>query len=296
LNKYDLATVITGDRLDALARFLGVHAMTSAAVALAAAFAAVALGIIAFHAAALPLWNAANRWRSSGRKEPAAVGYLGLHLTIGLGLALLSIHLFGELGEGIVEQDNLTRFDVAFARSLHENATLPKLIAFRTIALLANVWTLGVLCILVAGILIWRRHLLRAVAWVIALVGGGLLNTLLKNAFHRLRPALPNPFVTERGWSFPSGHAMSSLIAYGMLAYLLTTALESKTAKRLVIGISIVLVVLIGFSRLYLTVHYFSDVVAGYAAGAFWLLVCISGTEVARRQRFSGRLAAGWLA
>ena len=93
------------------------------------------------------------------------------------------------------------------------------------------------------------------------------------------------PLLTARGWSFPSGHAMGSLVAYGMLAYLLLRETHLGRHQRMLVIISAaLLVLLIGLSRLYLGVHYFSDVIGGYAAGVVWLAACISGLEIVRRR------------
>jgi undecaprenyl-diphosphatase len=83
---------------------------------------------------------------------------------------------------------------------------------------------------------------------------------------------------------------MGSFVGYGMLAYLLITFWATRNSTRVFIAVAALLLVLaVGFSRLYLGLHYFSDVVGGYAAGGVWLVACISGIEVARRQpRLSG--------
>ena len=79
---------------------------------------------------------------------------------------------------------------------------------------------------------------------------------------------------------------MESLIGYGMLAYLLLVLLpEARARSPLVVGAAAVLILAIGFTRLYLGVHYFSDVAGGYAAGVIWLSACISGLEITRRWR-----------
>jgi membrane-associated phospholipid phosphatase len=89
--------------------------------------------------------------------------------------------------------------------------------------------------------------------------------------------------VVETSYSFPSGHAMESFVAYGMLAYLAVLWLRTWEARVAVICGAALLVVLIGFSRMYLGVHYFSDVIAGYAAGGVWLSALITGAETMRR-------------
>jgi undecaprenyl-diphosphatase len=119
---------------------------------------------------------------------------------------------------------------------------------------------------------------------VAAFLGGGLLDGVLKQIFRRPRPAWDAPIAVSGGFSFPSGHAMVSLVAYGMLAYLVWLQLEHQRARVALVGCTLVLVLLIGLSRMYLGVHYFSDVIAGYAAGAVWLAACITGLEVVRRR------------
>ena len=114
--------------------------------------------------------------------------------------------------------------------------------------------------------------------------GSALLDWLLKDLFRRPRPHFAHPLVVETSYSFPSGHAMESFVVYGMLAYFAVLTLRSWRARTaVVIGVAL-LVILIGFSRMYLGVHYFSDVIGGYAAGVVWLAACISGLEVVRRR------------
>ena len=131
---------------------------------------------------------------------------------------------------------------------------------------------LAVLVVLLIG----RRWLI-VVGWVVALGGGGLLNVVLKAQFHRVRPMFTNPWLTETGWSFPNGFA-GGLRDAGLPPH-------RRLALRfrwIVAALSAGLVLVIGFSRIYLGVHFFSDVVAGYAAATMWLSICISGCEVAR--------------
>lgn len=129
-----------------------------------------------------------------------------------------------------------------------------------------------------------RREWILLGGWLAAFAGGGLLDAVLKLVIRRPRPPYAAAFLHHYSWSFPSGHAMESLIGYGMLAYLLIVMIPGTPARRLGIVLCTSLLVLaIGWSRLYLGVHYFSDVVGGYAAGVLWLSACISGLEVSRR-------------
>jgi membrane-associated phospholipid phosphatase len=148
----------------------------------------------------------------------AAGEYLGLHLTLGLGLSLGALWLFGGVAEDVIHHDPLTQFDLALAEKLHAHAGAIGVRAATAISLLGSagiitIWSLGLGILLLAH---GRRLLLGG--WIAALAGGGLLDGVLKRVFHRPRPSWNAPLVTAHGWSFPSGHAMGSLIAYGMLA------------------------------------------------------------------------------
>jgi membrane-associated phospholipid phosphatase len=96
----------------------------------------------------------------------------------------------------------------------------------------------------------------------------------LKAAFERPRPAFSDPIATASGFSFPSGHAMVSLTVYGALAFVIVATTKSRRARVLVLATAAALVLAIGFSRLYLGVHYVSDVLAAYGAGIAWLMLC----------------------
>lgn len=138
-----------------------------------------------------------------------------------------------------------------------------------------------------------RREWILLGGWLAAFAGGGLLDAVLKLVIRRPRPPYAAAFLQHYSWSFPSGHAMASLIGYGMLAYVLGVLwIHRRSAQISVVLGAALVIVAIGFSRLYLGVHYFSDVVGGYAAGLLWLSACISGLEVARRWHAGARPAA----
>jgi len=137
-----------------------------------------------------------------------------------------------------------------------------------------------------ALLLLVRRQWLVLSAWVGAFGGAGLLTLVLKNLIQRPRPVEATTFLYGMSFSFPSGHALGSLVGYGMLAYLIGSNSIESARGRVRLGIATaVLVLAIGISRLYLGVHYFSDIVAGYAVGVLWLSVCISGLQLAQRRR-----------
>jgi membrane protein DedA with SNARE-associated domain/membrane-associated phospholipid phosphatase len=213
----------------------------------------------------------------------AAGEYLGLHLTIGLLLSLGALWLFGGISEDVVHHDPITQVDLTIANAFYRHATptgvaIAKGLSFLGSPAFVAAWGLGLIIVLLV-----RRRPLLAGGWVAAVAGGGLLDLALKRVFHRTRPTWDLPLLTARGWSFPSGHAMGSLIAYGILAYLLVRDAKGRRPRMAIVVGAVLLVLLIGLSRIYLGVHYFSDVLGGYAAGVVWLAACITGLEVARR-------------
>jgi undecaprenyl-diphosphatase len=214
----------------------------------------------------------------------AATEYLGLHLTVGLGLSLGALWLFGGISEDIVHHDPLTQFDLAIAHAFYRHASPTGVAIAKAVSLLGSPAFVAAWGLMLVALLLVRRQYMLLGGWIAALAGGGLLDVALKRVFHRARPTWDVPLLTARGWSFPSGHAMGSLVAYGMLAYLLVRETHRHQQRLAVIACATVLILLIGLSRMYLGVHYFSDVIGGYAAGVVWLGACISGLEVVRRK------------
>ncbi len=217
--------------------------------------------------------------------------YLGLHLTLGFVVSVAALWLFGGVTEDVVHHDPLTAVDLQVAAWLRAGAgSLGDRVAF-DVTMLGSPVGLAVITTLVAAFLAYRRHGIMLSGWIAANAGGGALELVLKHVVHRPRPVGAEVFLFGPSFSFPSGHAMGSLICYGMLAYLLIgywpPARRHRTA---IIVAASLLVLMIGFSRLYLGVHFLSDVIGGFAAGAVWLVVCITGVEIALRQRPLG----GW--
>ncbi|MBC6988474.1 phosphatase PAP2 family protein [Hymenobacter sp. BT491] len=127
---------------------------------------------------------------------------------------------------------------------------------------------------LIGYFLLLRRHRWYTLMVPVVALGGISLNLVLKNFYQRPRPLLP--LVSATGLSFPSGHAMISATFYGLLIYLVQTHVRHSAWLRwtLTAGL-VVLILLIGITRVYLRVHYATDVIAGFTAGAVWLVIAI---------------------
>jgi membrane-associated phospholipid phosphatase len=211
---------------------------------------------------------------------------LGLPLLGALLALALSLWAFGAIvDEQILEGE--TRTDERLAEWLHGRATEPLTDVFRAITRLGNFITLFAVT-LVAVVIFWRRRERLDAAFVaLAALGAQVLSTGMKLGFRRDRPFFPDPLATESTFSFPSGHALVSLAVYGSIALVLARRLSSHTQRALLLGATALLVIAIGFSRLYLGVHFLSDVLAGYAAGAAWLAFLYVVLEV--RARYASR-------
>ncbi|QSJ16005.1 phosphatase PAP2 family protein [Nostoc sp. UHCC 0702] len=142
------------------------------------------------------------------------------------------------------------------------------------------------ICLWVEIVLLYQRRP-ETTKLAIATASAVGLNYLLKLLFGRARPALWDRLVNVGFHSFPSGHAMVSMVIYGFIGYIL--AKEFPQWEKQISALTIVLILAIGFSRLYLGVHWPTDVLAGYAIGLVWLIVCILNLELKPKYRLSGR-------
>jgi len=131
--------------------------------------------------------------------------------------------------------------------------------------------------------LLARRHLHRAVYLAFTAVGGGALDWELKRYFARARPAVAQMLMRASGYSFPSGHAMGSTVVFGALAYLAFRALNRWRWKTAATAFAITLIAGVALSRVYLGVHWISDVGAGVSAGLLWITMTTVAYETFRR-------------
>ena len=211
----------------------------------------------------------------------AVGGYLGVEALLGFTVALVASGVFFELADEIGLDEDLGRFDDALARGLGAHVSRTVIERFALITRLGDFDFLGALCVVVALVLLWRRRWVLAGAWVLSTSLGGVLNRVLKALFERARPVHEHGLIEAHGWSFPSGHAFGAMLVYGLLGYLIIRG--APRAWHIPVAlVTTSLIVFVGFSRVILQVHYFSDVIAGYASAAAWLAVWIAGLEAVR--------------
>ncbi|MEG4505555.1 phosphatase PAP2 family protein [Microcoleus sp. F6_B4] len=200
----------------------------------------------------------------------------------GLAVAALAMWGFATIAEEVLEKESYA-FDTSillYLRSLHTPLGDRIMLGF---TFLGEPNLLLVICLTLGIILLARNH--RSEAATIAIAAGGAigLNLLLKKLFARARPQLWERVVDVRFYSFPSGHAMISMVIYGLLGYFLGSRFPKQ--RWLIYSLTVVLVAAIGLSRLYLGVHWPTDVIAGYTAGLVWLIACILSLEIWKELR-----------
>ncbi len=132
---------------------------------------------------------------------------------------------------------------------------------------------------------------MRGAAWTlpIAVLGAGIIIQGVKLFIKRPRPSFFAPLLHEAGFSFPSGHSLIAMVVYGLLGYFALHLFKNHIARFVVRLVTVLVVFLIGVSRVYVEVHYPTDVLAGWTAGVPWLITCLALHEVlARRWPSSG--------
>ncbi len=212
-------------------------------------------------------------------------GYMGLHLTLGTIFLIGAGWLFGGIAEDVMTADSITLVDAHIAQWFHSHAT-PAFTRFMLVITHLH-GTLGIIgfCVLVALFFRWKKEWHWLMALVIAVPGGMLFNVILKHVFHRARPTFDDPFLILTTYSFPSGHTAGATLLYGVLAVYFVLRTHSWRRRIGIVLTAVLLVALVGLSRMYLGVHYLSDVLAAVAASSAWLALSLTAVGTLRRRK-----------
>lgn len=194
-------------------------------------------------------------------------------ILFGISLSLLSLLFFALITQNVLQQQTVT-IDTTLSHAIYTLRTPSLTEAMIIISLLgADILVLG--AGIVTILLAWKKHKSEAVLFLAVLAIGLFLNIFLKMVFQRPRPEFDPILDLSSSYSFPSGHAMNSFIFYSVLAYFVYHFTRRMALCVIAITTAIVLILLIGFSRVYLGVHYPSDVLAGFIAGFFVFITAV---------------------
>jgi membrane-associated phospholipid phosphatase len=216
---------------------------------------------------------------------------LGPRLGLGLIAALIVLVLFGVLAEEVREGE-LQPVDDAIRTAVHGVSSPITTSILHTATQLGSPFFLIPMTMLISLVFLHLRRIRGAILLTATMVGVSLLNWVLKMFFQRARPTAFFGLSTPTSYSFPSGHSLASFCFYGALAALVAARLRSPLLRAVVWAAAVVIIIAVGFSRVYLGVHYPSDVIAGYATGFIWVLTVASADRVFRRADERGSKAA----
>jgi undecaprenyl-diphosphatase len=215
-----------------------------------------------------------------GRRELAILAMV----LVPAGLTAGFLALASEVAEG-----ETTGFDKAILLGLRNRADLADPIGppwveamMKDITALGGVTILTLITLCAVGFLLVAGKRTTALLAIVAVVGGTLLSNAMKLIFARPRPDLVAHSVDVHTPSFPSGHAMLSAVIYLTLGALIAGVARDPRRRLYVLGVAVLLTLAIGVSRVYLGVHYPTDVLAGWAAGAVWAMLCLGGASLLR--------------
>ncbi len=208
------------------------------------------------------------------RKTPA-----GSILSIGMLLAALAVLFFAWMSDEVFEGESV-KFDTGVREFIHGYASEWLTQVMQIFAFLGSTVFLTVVSVLAISLFLFLRKMRSAVILAVVMVGAIILNNVLKVSFSRSRPLPYFDTPLPASFSFPSGHALFSVCFYCCLAWLVSSLLKGPATKICVWAAAILMALFIGLSRVYLGVHYPTDVLAGYTAAFVWLAVVKTANSV----------------
>jgi len=211
--------------------------------------------------------------------KPSRVIYLVLIILI------VAVWVFASIAEDVVTNDPSIVIDTQFSAWLHSHSVHTLTTCMLLITHLHSMLGVTVMTLAVSAYLWIKRLRVWVLTLMLAVFGGMLLNLLLKHVFVRERPHFDNPLLVLTTYSFPSGHTVMATVFYGTLCVLVVSRTRSWLWRVLTIAAAASLVLLVGFSRIYLGAHYLSDVLAAIAEGLAWLAFCLISVEELKRRR-----------
>jgi membrane-associated phospholipid phosphatase len=193
-----------------------------------------------------------------------------------------AVAAFAWIAAMVVTGGAVTAIDASVATWLHMHAMHPVTEAMIVISFLGAPSTLTAVTVVLCVMLSRNRDYHRMVALATLVLGGNLLNYGLKLLIHRDRPPFEDPLLTLPTYSFPSGHAMASTVFYGFVVACVLTETQPRHRRHALIAAGILMIGLVCLSRLYLGVHYVSDILGGILEAIAWSTLVLNALRVLR--------------
>lgn len=195
-----------------------------------------------------------------------------------------AVSLFLIISAVVALSPAVNAIDGRVATWLHVRATPYVTDVMAAISFLGAPTTLTIVAVAGSLLLLYRRRYAEAAMLSAVVLGGNSLNFCLKHLIQRGRPAFDDPLFSLQTYSFPSGHAMASTVFYGMLAIYVSVNARQRHAAHVAIGAAVSMVALVSLSRVYLGLHYLSDVMGGITEGIAWLALSLIALRYLRRR------------
>ena len=224
-----------------------------------------------------------NLARRADTNSPSTFARVLAGPALGFALIVMTASLFAAVAGRLGPGRTMGLADQALADAIAQHTPAAALRAFGMLTHLGDPLMLSTVGVIVA-VWLWRkRQRVLALGWTIALLGNALLNPLLKRVFERARPLHDELLAHATGFSFPSGHSSGAMVTYGMLLYVALRLLPARSYPGAAM-LAVAVVLAVACSRVFLRVHFASDVAAGLLSGLSWLSVCVASLEFARRR------------
>jgi membrane-associated phospholipid phosphatase len=228
----------------------------------------------------LAIWVVAAVVTASGLSRRPSRGTL---VATGAGAALFAA--YAGVVDAVADPAPLAAVDGPVLRWMIDHRTAPLDPIMVEISKLGGTAGMTVLTVLAVGVLVWKSRYRDAVVVAVAGAVAGPLVNGFKHLYARERPPAATQLVLEPTYALPSGHALSSTVVVGILAVVTVRALHSTARRVLVVSGAVIVVVAIGVSRLYLGVHWLTDVLAGWSLGGAWLALCTAALLLGPRDQ-----------
>ncbi|MEV0295809.1 phosphatase PAP2 family protein [Nocardia sp. NPDC050710] len=202
-------------------------------------------------------------------------------------VAVLLAALTVVLTHHVLHDNGLTAIDPEISGWAVTHRTAALTVAARVVTTCGGTLTLTIIATLVCAGLVWRGHRGAAVLVAVTGIGATILTVVGKNLVGRSRPPEVDRLAVVNSLSYPSGHSLGSIAVIGIIAVALTPLLHRAATRIATVAIAAIFIVAVGLSRVYLGVHWPTDVLGGWLMGALWIIICVAvyGAAQNRRQR-----------